>query len=279
MLPITKTPFATRYIDRLNDINDQLCFGALAAAEFEAVLAPLLQCSPNAFAPTVLPNNPHVPRVHRTVMELGDFQVKSVNVACANSLIAGSEYLQSYISEIYKFVSELSGKNLSRGRNDTDEDMLLKLVKALSVSSLDSVVQTATYMRRRRNHLAHLLTEPTQEMKSFLKNDAKALDQFWKKRGLEVFGFTFTSKALSNFTFDETYGMMNLMRTSMKVIDETLAPHIPTAEIVKIAFDTVKKSSSKAGPDALIRKTKTYVTMHYGPVLDLTDIAAAAKRS
>jgi len=31
---IAKTPLAARYIGRLNDINDQLCFGALSSAEF-----------------------------------------------------------------------------------------------------------------------------------------------------------------------------------------------------------------------------------------------------
>lgn len=79
---------------------------------------------------------------------------------------------------------------------------------------------------------------------------------------------------LSSFTFDETYALMNLTRVVMKIIDEVFAPLLPPEKIIRLAHKDVRQIASKASKRVMVRKTRTYVSMHYGQNFDLAYVAS-----
>ena len=262
-----KTPLAARYLRKLDNINDQLCFNAFAAEVVAGQVTPMVMVEPEAFTTAAFPGNPHASRIHRRVAELPTFQAEAMSQACANSLQVGSEHLQAYFDDVRKLgVGLLGGEVARRDDDEGNDERLHRQLKAWRGTCPSEIFETAIYLRRRRNHLVHLHEAPASEMRNFLGSGATKLIKFWGKRPTELLGFNFAASALDRFPIEDGYAVMNLMRVCLRTVDAAVAAVLPVEGLARRAAGEVLNRDGKlrGAPSNVARKLRETVKMDYG---------------
>jgi hypothetical protein len=260
-----KTPHSKPYADRLNAINDQLCFGAFLADEATAAMVPVIAAAPLTYTSAAFPANAHASRIHRELGDLPDFARQAMSTLCGNALGMGSEHLQTYCAEIRSAgYAWLGGAPINP--KDGEDEQLRDQLALWGVTGLDEIFETVIYMRRRRNHLVHARDTIASAMKTFLAARAAPLDAFWAVRPVKLRGFTFTNPDLDTFTIDDGYAVMNLMRICLSEIDAAFAALLPVDPIaVDLANDRVAAAPHlRSNIPVLIRKVCADLDLQYG---------------
>jgi hypothetical protein len=262
----TKTPLAGRFLEKLDGINDQLCFSAFAAEVVAAEVRPLAAAQPDAFTTEIFHGNPHASRIHRRLADLPAFQADAISQACANSLQTGSEHLQAYFDEVRKLGVHLLGGEVGVRNDEGDDERLERQFQAWRAPYPGEISATAIYLRRRRNHLVHLHDEPASEMRNFLGSGAPKLTKFWAKRPTDLMGFDFSNRALDRFRIEDGYAAMNLLRICLREVDAALAAVLPIEGLARQAsIDILARDRRLRGsPSALARKLRATLQMEYG---------------
>lgn len=274
-----KTPMGAACDARLNEINDQLCFGAFAAVELNRVVTAQAQPS-GTMTPVAFPSNPHATRINRPVGDLPAFEATATSTLCASALIAASEHMQVYYRAAMMELRRLAGAPAPTVEGG-DDDKLQELLTGLGAPVIPEIFQAVIYLRQRRNNLVHYgALKPW--LKDYLdKRGATDLQAYWGTRRTKLFGFDFRSRDLRSFTIHDGYAMMNLLRIGLKTIDGWVAAQLPIDPIAEeIAREIVSlEPGLRNEVSGLTRKTKAYMAARYGASVTLTQIDAPVRRA
>ncbi len=266
MNEIARTPIVAPFRKKLDMINDQLCFGAFYA--FEASLQ-LHDQSVASFTTDAFPHNPYASRIHRRVKELAEFEEIYLNQSALMAMQAGVETVQAYFCAVRKHTAALHKIDMSSGES-ADDEALHEQIISINCRTTTELFETAVYLRRRRNHLIHQLSEPSSEMKKFWKaGGAQRLDEFWLKRPAELFGFDFSNRALDAFRIEDGFAIMNLLRICMLEIDRDVAQSLPRDALLEEIEKSVlsEKPHLKGDNNRLRNKVLSRLQRDYGIIL------------
>jgi len=184
------TPILRKYESRLVEVNDQLIYFIFSDAEVEAHLKQSTEDNEETYTTELFPDNQFSERLHIKGGALKEFRAKSFNTLVGTSLIAAVEYMLYYIEEIEKFRANVLPSSHDSLRDDRPEQQLENKITAWGGNALDSaIIKTIKYLRLRRNHIAHLRDDMTQDFSSLIKNDANHLNGYWKSSRTNIYDF------------------------------------------------------------------------------------------
>ncbi|WP_134082375.1 hypothetical protein [Thiohalophilus thiocyanatoxydans] len=178
-----KTPILRKYEARLAEVNDQLIYFLFSDAEVEAHLEKNTKNNEDKYTTDIFPDNQFSERLHIKASALTEFRRKSFNTLVGVSLISAVEYLLYYIEEIEDYRASVLPSLHDSINDDKPEQQLASKIKAWGGNEIHSaIIKTIKYLRLRRNHIAHLGEEMTQDFSSLIKNDANHLNGYWKSK-------------------------------------------------------------------------------------------------
>jgi len=269
-----KTPILRKYETKLVEVNDQLCYFLFSDAEVEAHLDKTTAESGEAFTTNIFPDNRFSERLHIKVSALPLFRKQAFHTTAGVSLIAAVEYMLYYIEEIERYRAKvLPSVHDSLHSNKPEEQLENKLKEWSGKAPNNAIIKTIKYLRLRRNHIAHLNDEMSQDFKSLIRNDATQLNNYWKSRETEIYDFDFAKTDFSLFSESESLALINLTRVCLKIIDEIILSTIePTIIAQYEIIEFLKKKSINGLTDSKkSSKFRGMLVSKYGSGIGCTD--------
>jgi hypothetical protein len=254
-----RTPVSTRFTRQLIKVNDQVCFAALRQWEFEQTLAPLLLSRPAEFTPTVFATNPFAESIYRKVGELPAFSEEAEQVALHMGVIASVEHSLAYIEEVQTFRQSLISSAGDEIKDDAEEEQLRLKIKQWSGETTPSgYFRTLGYLRLLRNHYAHVNDSSHPSFKTYVRSHGTPLNKFWSNGVTDVHGIDFRTLATIPLTPELTFGIMNVLRVSLRHIDHLVSDTISVTAAVRFVFNEIRKSprSRRLSTDRIASKIR-----------------------
>lgn len=232
---MSRTPALRKFEAQLARVNDLLCYYLFSDAEVEGSLSGIVNADPDTYTTDAFPENRFSERLHIRTSKLPSFRELAFHTSVGVSLIGAVEYLLSYIAEVEEFRASVVPTEHDQIKHERPEEQLRqKLQSWVGHDPLDSALtMTIKYLRLRRNHIAHVRDEMSQDFKDLTKNHAAHLNRFWQAQPTEIYDFDFSNADYSSFNPDEALALVNLTRVCMKQIDEAILASISATDIAK----------------------------------------------
>lgn len=262
-----KTPILRKYESKFAQVNDQLCYFFFADWEVEKIFRKTERDNSDLLTTDVFSDNKFSPRLQIKLEKLPCFRNGAYHTLVAISIIAAVEYLLSYIDEIEIFRSNVSPSQHDEERDDKTEEQLNKKLKGwLGARPEIAIIKTIKYLRLRRNHLAHLREQMSNDLTSFIKNDAHFLNRFWGERKTNIYDFDFSKKDLATFNENEAFALLNLIIVSMKIVDEIVLSTLSLQDLVRYELDIFLTNKAINGRSfkCRVRKFEGMLVSKYG---------------
>lgn len=261
-----KTPVTARFLQRLVDVGDQICFSALRQWEFDRTLSGAAAQRPADFTPAVFTSNPFSNRIYRRMGDLPQFSAEAEQVALKMGVIASVEHVLACLDEMQTFRAALAPTSVDAFRNDAEEEQLRAKIEAWSGASLTAAYfRTIGMSRLLRNHYAHLNDKPHPALKAYIASHATALNRFWAKAPTQLHGLDFRTISTVPLTFELAIAIVNLLRVSLVHVDEMLSATIEFDDVVAWLLGEVLKHprSGSLTLDRLTSKVKLRMEMEF----------------
>lgn len=261
-----KTPVTARFLQRLIEVGDQICFSALRQWEFDRTLAGAAAQRPADFTPAVFASNPFSNRIYRKMGDLPQFSAEAEQVALRMGVIASVEHVLACLDEMQAFRAALAPTSADSLKSDAEEEQLRAKIEAWSGKSPTAAYfRTIGMFRLLRNHYAHLNDKPHPALKAYMASHATALNRFWTKAPTQLHGLDFRTIAAVPLTFDLAIAVVNLLRVSLIHIDEMLAATLPFDNVVAWLLGEVMKHprAKSLAVDRLTSKVRLRMEMEF----------------
>jgi hypothetical protein len=233
---------------QLIKVNDQVCFAALRQWEFEQTLAPLLVNRPGEFTAAVFEANPFAENIFRRIDELPAFSQEAEQVALRMGVIASVEHSLAYIEDVQTFRQALVNSQGDDIRDDADEEQLrLKIERWSGKLPPSGYFRTLGYLRLLRNHYAHVNDSPHPAFKTYVRSHGTPLNKFWNNGVTNVHGIDFRTLATITLTPDLAFGIMNVLRVSLRHIDDLVSDTLTLTDAVRFVRDIIYQSPRSQG--------------------------------
>jgi hypothetical protein len=276
-----KTPVTSRFLQRLIDVGDQICFSALRQWEFDRTLAGAAAQRPSDFTPSVFASNPFSNRIYRKMGDLPQFSAEAEQVALKMGVIASVEHVLACLDEMQTFRAALAPTSADAIRDDAEEEQLRAKIEAWSGKNPTAAYfRTIGMFRLLRNHYAHLNDKPHPALKTFVASYATPLNRFWAKAPTQLHGLDFRTIATVPLTFELAIAVVNLLRVSVIHIDEMLSATLAFDDVVAWLLSEVLKHprSKSLAVDRLTSKVRLRMKMDFANTGTAASIGPVVQR-
>ncbi len=277
-----KTPAAARFTEQLIKVNDQLCFSALRQWEFEQALAPLVVTRPADFTPAVFSANPFAGNIYRKIGELPAFLQEAEQVALRMGVIAGVEHSLAYLEEVQTLRQSLVKSDGDGIKDDAEEEQLrLKIERWSGTPPPAGHFRTLGYLRLLRNRYAHVNDKPSGPFKTYVRLHGTKLNKFWNNDVTDLHRIDFRTLAAVALTPDLVFGIMNVMRVSLRHVDCLVADTLTLTDAVRYLLDEIFRSpkNNRIAIERIASKVKHRLRMEWNIYVSLPIVAEEVERS
>jgi hypothetical protein len=234
-----KTPVASKYLNELVKVNDQLCYSVLLHEEFEETILKHAELSSNLFTSSIFPSNPFSERLYRRGKDLPLFAKKSRITGLRMAVIVGYEHVAAYLDDVQRFRARIKASPHDTIRADqVEQQVFSKLEHWLGKPPDKGYFVTLGYCRHMRNSLAHAYDTASRELAGFAATHSHELGKFWENGRTDLQGLNFREATEPELTPDMAFGFMNLFRICLRQIDSMFAA---TLVLEDVLADTVKE--------------------------------------
>lgn len=282
-----KTPLGGRFTRQLIRVNDQLCFAALQQSEFLKQLEPLAQARGKEFTTDVFPDNPYAETIHRRLDDIKQFSKEAEQIALQMGIIAAVEYVLVYMDEVTRLRETLHPQAGPHIHHEAEEEKLrLKVERwSTSVGRTNAVkvdyFRTLGYFRLLRNHYAHVNEAPSHAFSDHIRLQGTLLNSFWKKQITDVRGIDFKTLAKKDLTPDLAFGVMNLLRVCVQLIDQMVANTLLLTEVIEwtVREIWIDAKNRKLSTERFSSKVATRLRMDWNVVVSASGITAQVQQA
>ncbi len=266
-----KTIFRNKYLKKLSLVNDQLCYFQFAYEEVLQRINKLNIKDQTKLTTEVFPNNIFSKKIKVEFGELECFQAKSIAITTGISMSFGIEQLLYYLDDIInlKKTISLTTESPEKKKDDVPEDIIFKNLKFWGIKKPEPAIQkTIKYLRLRRNHIVHSNTVLSEKLEQTIRKDSHHLTSYWSTK-ISLNGFDFSKKDVDNFTTEEAYICMNLLRICLKEIDTMITSTFKNKDLIIYQTKEILlgNNSLKGSEKALNRKVKRLLNDNFGLVV------------
>lgn len=272
-----KTPIRTKFIRKLIQVNDQLCFAAFGRHELGRTLGALVSASPKKFTTVAFPDNPYAKRIFRQMADMPDFATKSEQTELQMGVIAGVEYALAYLDEIEAFRSSAKPSDADLISADAPEDQLFaKMTRWLGREPEKGPYRSFGYLRLLRNHYAHVNDDPSPAFASYVAKHAHHLQLYWDNGITDLGAVSFRSLPQDLLTAEYAFAIMNLLRVSVEKIDRDFASTLELDDVLNfvVAEAYERAANHDRAPERLAPRVRSDLELGYGERFDVTRVRA-----
>lgn len=268
-----KTQSLKKYKDRLSKVNDQLCYYFFASEQARPAIDRLVASNPEDLVSASFPANVFGPRINIRNKLLPKFQSTATETLGGLALVSAVESLLSYSDEIQSFRAELIPTTADAIKHERSEDQLSLKLAHWGNAPHEALTKSLTYLRLRRNHIAHVNQEPHPSLRSLTKNYGIMLSTYWAQQPTNLPGLSFSSKNFSVNTDQEAFSLLNLCRIVMEKYDDLVCATIPQPHMESFALRNFIASNKNLRGRSLVdryRKFSAHFRDNYGSQLAMT---------
>ena len=227
-----KTPLILEARQRLRAFGDQLYYHAFVDELAWAGLTSHVDADDKRFTSDVFPSNAKAPRIHVPLSRLPAFRDAALSVEFGAVIVASYEVADSYAFQLPQLLARLAVQSVADRYSDVAEDNMRSALSAAGAQLPEAeVFETFKYIRLRRNHIAHLRSEPTKELSELIRQRGTHLMRYWKSAG----PLDFSVWPPDRIEEDEAVGVLRYLRICVERIDaaagSTLARQRVIAEL------------------------------------------------
>lgn len=214
-----KTPIQKPYIEKLSNLNDQLCFYQFNREELKQKLSNFSESANPLFTTDLFKNNEYAKKIHVTFEKLPEFQELNETLNFGAYFSFSYEFLSSYIDDAIILIDRINGVSLTA--NEQKKEPEKRLRKAIEKCSLGTPNQelfdTIAYCRLRRNYFTHVLETLNTKFLEIVNVNGSGLNSYWSSARTEL---DFTQQNVDEFNENETIDLLKIIRIILKEVDE-----------------------------------------------------------
>ncbi|EPL3927459.1 hypothetical protein [Morganella morganii] len=260
-----------KFESKLKDINDQLCYFLFSDTEINRVFSEIKENTSEFFTTDVFPKNEFSGRLHIKIDALPQFRTKAFHTLVSMSVIASVEYLLNYIEEIEIFRSKVIPSEHDLIKNQKPEEQVKEKLKHwLKKEPENELIKTISYLRLRRNHIAHVEENMNEAFRTLVKNDSNNLNKYWSTHAIKLNSFDFSSTSHSEFKANDIFALINLSRVCMRKIDEMVLSTVHEENIVRYILPTFLSNKKLNGLKLNVkaRKFNAFLQQQFGKKME-----------
>lgn len=214
-----KTPIQKPYVDKLSNLNDQLCFYQFNREELKQKLSNFSETANPLFTTDLFKNNEYAKKIHVTFEKLPEFQELNKTLNFGAYFSFSYEFLSSYIDDVILLIEKINGVSLTE--NEQKKELEKRLKKAIEKCSLGTPSQelfdTIAYFRLRRNYFTHILDTLNSKFLDIVNVKGAGLNTYWSSARTEL---DFTQQNVDEFNENETVELLKIIKIVLKEVDE-----------------------------------------------------------
>ena len=214
-----KTPIQKPYIDKLSNLNDQLCFYQFNREEFKQKLSNFSKTANPLFTTDLFKNNEYAKKIHVTFEKLPEFQELNETLNFGAYFSFSYEFLSSYIDDVIILIAEINGVTLTVSQQKKEPENRLKeaIVKCSLGTPNQELFDTIAYFRLRRNYFTHILDTLNSKFLNIVNVKGPGLNTYWSSARTEL---DFTQQNVDEFSENETIDLLKIIKIVLREIDE-----------------------------------------------------------
>jgi len=121
-----KTPIQKPYVDKLSNLNDQLCFYQFNREELKQKLSNFSETANPLFTTDLFKNNEYAKKIHVTFEKLPEFQELNETLNFGAYFSFSYEFLSSYIDDVIILIEKINGVTLTVNEQKKEPEKRLK---------------------------------------------------------------------------------------------------------------------------------------------------------
>jgi hypothetical protein len=269
-----KTPVASKYLNELVKVNDQLCYSVLLHEEFEETILKHAELSSNLYTSSIFPSNAFSERLYRRGKDLPGFAEQSRTTGLRMAVIVGYEHAAAYLDDVQRFRAATKSSPHDDFRADALEDQVFEKLKRWLPHDppKKGYFTTVGYCRNMRNSFAHAYDNASKELTQFAANNGHELNKFWENGKTDLRGLDFKKAAKTELISDMAFAFMNLLRICLEEIDKKFAASLSLDDVlVPVVNEIVKRKPELRGrPTKVASKARIAIEMNYGEAFPIS---------
>ncbi|MEJ5104552.1 hypothetical protein [Chryseobacterium sp. MYb328] len=252
-----KTPLQQKYLRKLSDLNDHLCFYLFNKQELNDKLSNFTPEDNELFTPDLFPHNSYSKKINVTLKKLPSFQEQNQLINFGSYFSFSYEFFHAYMEDVMEIISYINTVSLTRSekQNTPIEEQLQLLISKLGHGTpQQEVFDTIKYYRLRRNYITHLLEVLTSGFSDLINDEGENLNLFWKDAVTEL---DFTNYDIGVITENEIVDLLKIQRILLTIIDKFIAPLLQKEGIAKYICTKRYIQPARINKDIIIERKKT----------------------
>lgn len=261
-----KTNLKNEYLDKVAFVNDQLCYFQFADEIVRKEIEKKEIVDPSRLTTDIFSSNKFAKRIQVRFCELESFRNKAIETASGISLSLGVEHLLNYLDAVQNLKMEISNTSASKKKFDSPEEQIQNNFKEWNIDDIDSAMfKTIKYLRLRRNHIVHSREELTDGFDTVVRRESNHLKNFWTAK-TNLSGLDFSDNNVDQFSTEESYTCMKLIRVCIEEIDEAISSSLTNEDLVNYMATTAlnKKPELHNLKSKLVRKVSAWIKLEFG---------------
>jgi hypothetical protein len=249
-----KTPLQNDYLDKLANLNDQLCFFLFNRDEFKSKISNFTSNANSLFTTDLFAKNQYSSKIHVTFKKLPEFMEHNQTLNFGAYFSFSYEFLSGYIEDVMSIIETINGVDLADTEQKKDLEIRLnKLVVKCGQGTLPSeLIDTISYFRLRRNYFTHILDTLNNKFLALVENRGSILNTYWTESISEL---DFSQQSVNEFKENETIELIKIIRIVLETLDTFIGGILDKEGIAKyVTTELYAGNPSRINRDVLERR-------------------------
>lgn len=267
-----KTPIQKPYIEKLSNLNDQLCFYQFNREELKQKLSNFSEKANPLFTTDLFKNNEYAKKIHVTFEKLPEFQELNETLNFGAYFSFSYEFLSSYIDDVIILIEKINRVSLTA--NEQKKELEKRLKKAIEKCSLrtpnQELFDTIVYCRLRRNYFTHILGALNTKFLEIVNVNGIGLNSYWSSARTEL---DFTQQNVDEFNENETIDLLKIIKVILKEVDRFIGGILNKVGVAEyVTSEIYLPKPTRINTEIIkIRKRKVFAVAKQTFEIELTD--------
>jgi hypothetical protein len=255
-----KTILVKKYLERLSNLNDQLCYFQFTRNELNSRINNFGDNARKLYLPDIFAQNNMAPRLNVTLGKLPDFQLENQTFTFGAYIATSYEIVSYYLEDSLDLLEEF---NPSTYQSNNDRQLEEKYFLTLTNSGYSlinrEIIDTLKYIRLRRNHFTHLSTTLKSVFNDLIIQKGNNLNNYWKGA---INSLDFSSTDVEIFYEEETIEIIKLLRIIVEELDKNLSINLSHEGIITyLSKLTYENNPQRINADVIEQRTKKILSL------------------
>lgn len=274
-----KTVLIKKYLERLSNLNDQLCYFQFTRNELNSRIDNFGENAKKLYLPDIFAQNNMAQRLNVTLGKLPEFQLQNQTFTFGAYIATSYEVASYYLEDSLELLKEFNPSTYQSNSNgQIEEKYFLTLVDSGYSSINREIIDTLKYIRLRRNHFTHLSTTLKPVFNDLITQEGNNLNTYWSSA---INSLDFSSTDVEIFNEEETIEIIKLLRIIVEELDKNLSANLSHEGIIRyLSKLTYEHNPQRVNADIIkqrIKKISSLAKQEFGVTLLDNEIEPTVK--